>query len=662
VVSELDLTIVFGALLVMATLALGLTICASMPGWLHTAERVVCGLVVAVAAVDLAGYLLALLMGVGAGTVALLAALTVAVTAGILAVVRAGSRLVVMGRASLIALREQRAARRLLAAVLLLGAALAFLYGRAVALTPDGLVAHYNNVWSDWSFHASYTTTFVYGQNLPPQNPLFSGTSFRYPFAPDFASALLMAGGFDLAAALIWPSWAMATLALVGVVLWGRRLCGGVGPGVVAVTLSLLGGGVGFWFFFGDALHFGLLNALMSPPHTYDRFDPPVNIQWYNPILSYYLPQRSFVFGAAIVMAVLLLLTPALQSTPLLSWRQAIDGLRREWNRLRPNGDVAVFGLAGLLAGVLPWFHVHSLVVLGIVTICWAVLTPRPAWLAFAIPVLVVALPRLLFAVPGDASAPAALHYPRLQVGWLAAPDSGPWFWLKNTGAFWPLLLIALLSSLALRPRTRLLLAPFLLVFLVANLVVFQPWAWDNTKVLVFWYLASAIAVAALLRRIWQAGIAGAVLSVGLWLSLVLSGVLSLLPSLPPAGPTYTWFTPEEIQLAGEIRSSTSPHAVFLTGDQPNNPVADLAGRSVLMSYRGWLWSYGIDYSAREADIGKIYRGEPDALPLLQRYQVDYVMVGPEELTVWAADRQYFDSHFPLALQTAHYRIYRVPA
>ena len=105
-VSELDLTIVFGALLVMATLALGLTICASMPGWLHTAERVVCGLVVAVAAVDLAGYLLALLMGVGAGTVALLAALTVAVTAGILAVVRAGSRLVVMGRASLIALRE----------------------------------------------------------------------------------------------------------------------------------------------------------------------------------------------------------------------------------------------------------------------------------------------------------------------------------------------------------------------------------------------------------------------------------------------------------------------------------------------------------------------------------------------------------------------------
>jgi hypothetical protein len=567
-----------------------------------------------------------------------------------------------MGRASVIALREQRAARRLLAAVLLLGAALAFVYGRAVASTPDGLVAHYNNVWSDWSFHASYTTTFVYGQNLPPQNPLFSGTPFRYPFAPDFASALLMAGGFDLAAALIWPSWAMATLALVGVLLWARRLCGGVGPGLVAVTLTLLGGGVGFWFFFGDALHLGLLNALSRPPHTYDRFDPPVNIQWYNPVLSYYLPQRSFVFGAAMVMAVLLLLTPALQSTPLLRWRQAINSLPGQWKRWRMGGDLAVFGLAGLLAGVLPWFHVHSLVVLGVVTLCWAVLMPRPAWLAFAIPVLILALPRLLLAVPGDASAPVALHYPRLQAGWLAAPDSGPWFWLKNTGAFWPLLLIALLSPLALRPRTRVLLAPFLLVFLSANLIVFQPWAWDNTKVLVFWYLASAIAVAALLRRIWQAGVAAAVVSAGLWLSLVLSGVLSLLPSLPPAGPAYTWFTPEEMQLASAVRSSTSPHAVFLTGDQPNNPVADLAGRSVLMSYRGWLWSYGIDYSTREADIGKIYRGEPDALALLHRYHVNYVMVGPEELTVWAADWRYFDSHFPLALQTDHYRIYRVPA
>src|SRR5205823_9501824 len=62
-------------------------------------------------------------------------------------------------------------------------------------------------------------------------------------------------------------------------------------------------------------------------------------------------------------------------------------------------------------------------------------------------------------------------------------------------------LLVSLLSPLALPRRTRLLLAPFCLVFLIANVVVFQPWDWDNTKVLVFWYLAGAVAVGALLHR-----------------------------------------------------------------------------------------------------------------------------------------------------------------
>jgi len=109
----------------------------------------------------------------------------------------------------------------LLATVAGLGVVLGYLFIRAIQVTPDGWLAQYNNTWSDWSFHASYATAFVYGHNLPPQNPIFSGTPFRYPFAPDFASALLIAGGWSIPAALIWPSWAMTLLALTGLILWG---------------------------------------------------------------------------------------------------------------------------------------------------------------------------------------------------------------------------------------------------------------------------------------------------------------------------------------------------------------------------------------------------------------------------------------------------------
>jgi hypothetical protein len=659
-----------GAALALATGGLGVALALRLPIILSLGERLVCGLVAAVVGLDMLGVLFALVLGLHAAVPLLLALVGLASAAALLVGRPSWRDQLMAGWRAGDWLPKTVSDRRVLGGVLLVGAGLAFLFGRVIEVTPAAWVTHYNNTWSDWAFHAAYTTTFVYGQNLPPQNPLFAGTPFRYPFAPDFASALLIAGGWTLPAALMWPGWAMATLALSGLILWARRLTGNVATGMIAVLLTLLGGGLGFWFFLGDAARLGPITALLHAPQPYDRYPPPVNIQWFNPILSYYLPQRSFVFGAAIVVAVLLLLTAGLAGTPLLEWRRALSALRQV-TRV-PGGQPVAFLLAGALTGLLPWFHVHSLVVLGIVTLVWAVLWPRPAWLLFAAAVFVLALPRLAAAVPGDVTAPAALHYPRLQPGWLAGVDLTGWstillpvvwvwFWIKNTGLFIPLLLLALLTPLVLPVRSRLLLAPFLAVFFVANLVVFQPWDWDNTKVLVFWYLASGVAVGAVLVWLARRWRAGWIASAFVGLTLLASGALSLAQSLPPQGPTFTWFSREDQLLAEAVRRSTDPHAVFLTGDEVNNPIPDLAGRSVVMSYRGWLWTYGIDYAKREADIGQIYVGAPDALALLHRYRVNYVLVGPEELSTWHADPGFFDRLFPLLTQTEHYRVYVVP-
>jgi hypothetical protein len=452
----------------------------------------------------------------------------------------------------------------------------------------------------------------------------------------------------------------MTVLALSGLILWARRLTGGIGAGVVAVTLTLLGGGIGFYYFFGDAARLGLIHALLHIPRTYDRFDPPLNVQWYNPILSYYLPQRSFVFGAAVVMAVLLLLTPPLLATPFFRWRETFSTIRRSWRHWTLNSEAVAFLVAGGLTGLLPLFHVHSLVVLGIVTACWALLFPRPAWLGFVAVTLLLAVPRLLMAVPGDPGAPPEHQYPRWLIGWVSGADFPPWFWIKNTGLFWPVLLIALLSPLALRGRARLLIAPFSLVFLAANLIKFQPWDWDNSKLLVFWYMASAVAVGAVLVWLARLHLVGAIVAVAIWLSLVASGVLSLLQFLPPQGPSYVWFSSEEVGLAAQVRRLTPPKAVFVTGEQPNNPIADLAGRPVLMSYPGWLWSYGINYAQREVDIARIYSGGPEAIGLLSQYHADYIVIGPTERSAYHPNAAYFNAQFKLVLHTPNYDIYAV--
>ena len=638
-----------GLALVVGCLVLGLGLAAGGPPWLTAGERLVIGLVLAVVAQTMAGYAVALAIGVTVGLVALLALVSLV----------AGSVLLWRHRARL---RTDGAERSwaLLAAVAAVALGMGYLFGRAVEITPNAWLAHYNNTWSDWSFHASYTTAFAYGHNLPPQNPIFAGTPFRYPFAPDFFSALLLAGGWSIPAALTWPSWAMTVLALSGLILWARRLTNGISAGVIAVTLTLLGGGVGFWYFFGDAARLGVLDALTHIPRAYDRFDLPVNIQWYNPILSYYLPQRSFVFGAAIVMAVLLLLTPPLLATPFFHWRETVATILKSWRRWTLKSEAVAFLVAGGLTGLLPLFHVHSLVVLGIVTGCWALLFPRPAWLGFFAVTLVLAVPRLLMAVPGDPGAPPEHQYPRWLIGWVSGTDFPPWFWIKNTGLFWPLLLLALLSPLALRGRARLLIAPFSLVFLAANLIKFQPWDWDNSKLLVFWYMASAVAVGALLVRLARAHLLGGIVAAAIWLSLIGSGVLSLMQFLPPQGPAYVWFSSEEVQLAAQVRQQTAPKAVFVTGQEPNNPIADLAGRPVLMSYPGWLWSYGINYAQREADIVRIYKGGPEALALLSHYHADYIVIGPTERSVFQPNVDYFNAQFRLLLHTPNYDVYAV--
>ena len=80
------------------------------------------------------------------------------------------------------------------------------------------------------------------------------------------------------------------------------------------------------------------------------------------------------------------------------------------------------------------------------------------------------------------------------------------------------------------------------------------------------------------------------------------------------------------------------------------------------MSYRGWLWTYGIDYGRREQDLAHIFRGDAQALDLLHRYHAAYVVIGPDELATWHANLDYFQTNFPLLLRTASYQIYQVPS
>jgi hypothetical protein len=313
---------------------------------------------------------------------------------------------------------------------------------------------------------------------------------------------------------------------------------------------------------------------------------------------------------------------------------------------------------AGVVAGLLPLVHAHSFVVMMSMGAClalmqgaavllsgggargggaegleaapawarvWAVWRP---WVVFAAVASALALPQMFWATRDSAANPGQFF--GWEFGWDRGGRNVVWFWLKNTAVFIPLLAAALAWRGAV-PDRRLLFfyLPFLLCFVVPNLYKLSPWVWDNIKVLLYWWIASAPLVALVLARLWRRG--------GAWRG----AALALLLMQTAAGGLDVWRAASGaverrsidragVDFAELVRRETEPRALILHAPIYNDPVY-LTGRRTFLGYPGHIWSHGIDYYAREAELKSIYAGSREAPALIERAGIDYVVVGPLE-------------------------------
>src|SRR5262249_3928429 len=118
--------------------------------------------------------------------------------------------------------------------------------------------------------------------------------------------------------------------------------------------------------------------------------------------------------------------------------------------------------------------------------------------------------------------------------------------------------------------------------------------------------------------------------------------------------------TTNELRVAEAVRRVTPPHALFLVGLQHNHPIPMLAGRHVVMSYPGWLWSQGFDTGPREKDVREMYALGPTADRLFAHYKVDDVSIGPWEREHFHADDAAFAARFRRVVDLPPYAVYEV--
>ncbi len=153
---------------------------------------------------------------------------------------------------------------------------LGWLWSRVVIFENGDLFTAPENNFGDLPFHLSAITSFAYGDNFPPQNPIFAGIPFTYSFLIDFLTAFYLRAGAGWRVAFFIENFALSLSLVVLIHVFARRITGSGIAATLAPVVFFFNGGFGFLNLFKNVRGEGLL------AHTYtdyrDRF--PVITSW----------------------------------------------------------------------------------------------------------------------------------------------------------------------------------------------------------------------------------------------------------------------------------------------------------------------------------------------------------------------------------------------
>ena len=509
----------------------------------------------------------------------------------------------------------------------------------------DGLpaqveIGNVNNL-GDISLHLLYAHDFANGVHWWPAHPQAAGYAMRYYPGMDLFQALLLVLGANDFASLVWVGLAGSLLTALALHRWG-------GPFTVAGFL-FAGGLAGFGYF-----------------KTGVFADFQTQMAWKSLPLAIFVTQRPFLFA---LPAGLLLMA---------HWREkffaagpldaGVDPV--PWSRR----GLIPFWVELLLYAVMPVFHVFAFVFLSALLGGWFVACfarTRMRWHLLAL-VGAAFLPAtgLIYLMTDHLRAGSNI---KLHPGWMIDDEqlTHLWltrhvpfvgFWVDNFGLFavfapalW--LSCAWWAVRALKKhfaeddqanRRRVppdfeaeaaaaFVLPAGVLFVAACVWLFAPWAWDNTKLMIWCYLAA-------LPFVWERLVRPltASLRVPVCALLFFSGAATLAGGLRKANPHWNLLETAELDSVREIVRELPAEARFAAVPDYNHPLV-YCGRKLAMGYIGHLHSQGIDYLPLSEDLDTLMLGRPGWREAAARLEVRYVFWGPRE------EKHYPDSTLPWA-------------
>lgn len=507
----------------------------------------------------------------------------------------------------------------------------------------DGTLHTGQSCYGDLPMHLGFIEYIAQSGEFPPTYPLLGGEHrFGYPFLCESVSSVFRVLGADLRTAYLLPV-VPAFVSAFGM-FWqlARRVLQSVAKACLAFYLFFMGSGFGFVYFLGSAADFaGIFTGFYTTPTNYTA----ENIIWVNPIVDLMIPQRATLFGWSILLPALYLL-----------WRFCYEGQARLWLPL------------ALLVLPLPLLHTHS--ALALVLLClvsgFYTLIHRPhtrqvllPWLGLALVCGIAWLGQMLPTVLAQSL--DGQNMLRLHFNWVNNPGDGTlkdnyfWFYIKNIGVVYLLLIPAWLHA---ERRQRWLYGSGLLIWALAEVVVFQPNTYDNNKLLYVWHMLGCLLVAQLLADVAARLRARPVRVLALGTVCFLAMFGSVLTVAREALSDYQHWSADEIALAEYVARNAESDALFLTSDRHTNPVFSLAGRRILCGSGSYVYYHGMDYGDEYAAMRLLYEA-PDA-SILELWGVDYVVFDASVTSEFAADESWYAARYPVWYENGSCRVYQI--
>ncbi len=436
-----------------------------------------------------------------------------------------------------------------------------------------------NNL-GDLCLHLTYIRYLASGVPFWPDNPIFAAGKLHYPLGVDLFNSLLALRGVPVERGLIW-------MGLIGSLATGLALWRWGGAFAMA----------GFLF------NGGLAGFAICESHRLADFQ--ADLAWKSIPLSMFVTQRGLLYA---LPAGLLLLA---------CWRARFFS-ENTAPRVPPWMEL-------LLYSTMPLFHLHTFLFLSFLLAIWLILgvSRKEIFKLLACSVLPATL--LVSQVAGFQGHNSLIH---LKPGWMQDDQNFFLFWFLNFGIL-PLLMgilcVILVRQFPRRRTSALFVLPATALFVLSCFVMWAPWPWDNTKFMIWCYLA-------VLPFLWRDLVAPRPLPARILIcgTLFFSGFISLLGGLDRSHTGYDIGRRTELASLASALKELPKEAVFAACPTWNHPLL-LNGRKLAVGYDGHLWSHGIDYPSSMRRLDSLMMGNPDWLQAAAGLNIRYLFWGALE-------------------------------